>query len=386
MKTINFVLANFAWVIVWLIPLYAFFHLIYFLIALPLRRQERARFLLDLVESGVRQGRSIEQTIAWLAESRDHSLGVRFHLLATCLKSGWDLVPALERASGLLPPQMMAMFKVGSETGDLSKALPACRTLLREASSQVRSSYNYLVVLAFVFIPITPALFWMMTVFVVPRLRSIVADVLEVADQQSLAWLPFFDAATTIAQAQILLALFFYVGAIFYVGGPRLIQWLQAGFAVPSLVGFFYWIPWRRKRMQRDFSPMLAVLLDAGVPEERAILLAADATDNELFAKRAAKVVASLRQGIGLAEAVGNLDQTSEFRWRLGNALQTGRNFMAALQGWRESLDATAFQQEQAAGQMITTFLVVLNGIMVGLFALFVFGGICMILEGAVSW
>ena len=37
-------------------------------------------------------------------------------------------------------------------------------------------------------------------------------------------------------------------------------------------------LPWRRKRFQRDFSAMLAVLLDAEVPETEAVGLAAEAT------------------------------------------------------------------------------------------------------------
>ena len=32
----------------------------------------------------------------------------------------------------------------------------------------------------------------------------------------------------------------------------------------------YYLLPWRRKRLQRDFSTMLAILLDSGVPESEA--------------------------------------------------------------------------------------------------------------------
>ena len=71
--------------------------------------------------------------------------------------------------------------------------------------------------------------------------------------------------------------------------------------------------------------------------------------------ERARRVVLSLRQGVKLTEALEKLDETGEFRWRLTNALQAGRNFLTALHGWLESLDAKAFQQEQAMAQSVTT-------------------------------
>jgi type II secretory pathway component PulF len=383
MKVFYSILAHFSWVIVWLVPLYAFFYLIYFLVGLPLRRQERARFFIDLIETGLKQGRSIEDTIISISHSRDETLGVQFHLLASYLSGGWRFIPALEKLTGLLPPQMTAMLKVGDEIGDLKKVLPACRTLLTEGSSRIQGSQNYLIVLAFVLIPVTPALFWTMTVFVVPRLNQVFADLLEGG-----AIIPpsFVTGAAAIAQIQFVVALLFYAGAILYIGGPRMISWLQAGLSIPSFDWLFYWVPWRRKRMQRDFAAMLGVLLDAEVPEDRAVSLAAECTANQIFIKRARRVVLSLRQGVKLTEALNQLDDTGEFHWRLTNALQAGRNFLSALSGWLESLDAKAFQQEQAMAQTVTTFLVLLNGAMVTLFAIFVFGGITTIFEAAVLW
>ena len=47
---------------------------------------------------------------------------------------------------------------------------------------------------------------------------------------------------------------------------------------------------------------------------------------------------------------------------------------MAALRGWHDALEAKAFQQEQTASQAITTCFVLLNGLMLGLMALGIFG------------
>ena len=49
--------------------------------------------------------------------------------------------------------------------------------------------------------------------------------------------------------------------------------------------------------MQRDFSTMLAILLDSGVPEPEAVTLAADCTANRVFRQRAARAVEGLQAG-----------------------------------------------------------------------------------------
>jgi len=55
------------------------------------------------------------------------------------------------------------------------------------------------------------------------------------------------------------------------------------------------------------------------------------------------------------------------------HARHSPHGFMAALSGWLESLDAKAFQQEQAAAQVVSTLMVGLNGLLVGMFAVAMF-------------
>lgn len=381
MTASEFIPGLIAALVVGLIPLYAFCYLLYVIVGLPLRRQERARLFLDLVETGVAHGQSIEHTIKSVAQCRDPSIGVRFHLLAAHLESGWSLVPALAQVRSLLPPQFVAMLKVGEEIGDMRCVLRACRTLLRDATSHIQSAYNYFVVLAFVLIPVIPVLFWTMSVFVIPRFETIFSEILEGGS------LPFgFKYAAALAQIQIVVALLFYLGAMFYIGGPRFLGWLGAGLSWPQFHLILYCVPWRRKRIQRDFAAMLAVLLDAEVPEERAVVLAAESTANAYFTRRTSQVVSDLRQGIKLTDALARLDSSGEFKWRLSNALHSGKNFFVALEGWLEALDARAFRQQQTFAQAVTTALVLYNGLMVGLFAVFVFRGFTMIINQGVLW
>ena len=331
--------------------------LVFYVISLPLRRQERDRFLLDVIESALAQGEQVERYIISLAQTRDRSPGIQFHLLAALLETGCSFVDALEKTPRLFPPQLLAMLKVGESIGDLRKVLPACRKLLRDGISQSRAAINYQVVFAFVFNP--------MELLAVPFLAAKIMPVFgEILGGFKMTFSSLATTAIKLSpyifagQTLIVLALYFF--AILFLGGPRLSSWLQAG-VFPLGDWIVLRLPWRRKRLQRDFSAMLALLLDAGVPEERAVLFAAASTANRVFVKRAEKIAAHLRAGVKLTEAIQTLDDTGEFRWRLENAAHFSSNFFRALKGWHESLDAKAFQLEQSAAQTITTALVLVN-------------------------
>jgi type II secretory pathway component PulF len=145
-------------------------------------------------------------------------------------------------------------------------------------------------------------------------------------------------------------------------------------------------LPWRRKRLQRDFSAMLAVLLDAEVSETEAVSLAAQSTDNLAIIRRAERVRALLQEGVKLPEAIRALDNSRELQWRLSNALRRGAGFVRALTGWQEALDAKAFQLEQAAAQIITTVLVLVNGLIVASFMVAVFLVLITLINTAALW
>jgi len=331
--------------------------LVFYVISLPLRRQERDRFLLDVIESALAQGEQVERYIISLAQTRDRSPGIQFHLLAAHLETGCSFVDALEKTPRLFPPQLLAMLKVGESIGDLRKVLPACRKLLRDGISQSRAAINYQVVFAFVLNPMVLLAVPFLAVKIMPVFGEIFGGF----------GMKFSSLATTaiklspyIFAGQMLIVLALYFFAILFLGGPRLSSWLQAG-VFPLGDWIVLRLPWRRKRLQRDFSAMLALLLDAEVPEERAVLFAAASTANRVFVKRAEKIAAHLRAGVKLTEAIQTLDDTGEFRWRLENAAHFSSNFFRALKGWHESLDAKAFQLEQSAAQTITTALVLVN-------------------------
>jgi type IV pilus assembly protein PilC len=364
----------------WLVLALAATGLTYFVLSLPLRRQERARFFLDLLETGLQDGRSAEQTLVSVAQSRDATLGARFHLVAAWIETGLRLGQALDRVPTFLPPRITAMLKVGEELGDLAKVLPACRRQLQDGASQSRGAVNYLIVAAFVLTPIAPLVFLGLTVFVFPKYAMIFADMGEGAVLPGLTR-HVLGAAGPLGGALTGLMAIIYLGAIAYLSGARLRKWLG-----PVWDAVAWRVPWKRKRMQRDFSAMLAAMLDAGVPEEKALQFAGDSTANRAFQHRTAAAIADLRAGRPFSEALKRLDDSRQLQWRLANAVQGRGGFLMALNGWLETLDAKAFQQEQATAHAITSGLVLLNGLVVGTLITGVFMALVALIDAGVAW
>ena len=352
-------------------------YLIHFLLTAPMRRAERARFFLDLIETALDRGQPVEEALISAAKSRDRVFGARFHLLTAVLSSGQKLADTLAFVPRLLPQQIVAMLKAGQQIGDLKKVLPACRQLLRDSVSETRSAVNYLVVLAFVVTPMSMFVFAMICVKVLPAMRQ-VAEGMNATPPVLLLMVWEHGFLILFVQGLVLLTLWFV--AFIYAAGPRALSWL------PFLHQVYFRLPWRRKRMSRDFSVLLAVLLDARVPEAEAVQLAADCTGNRVFQRRAARVAENLKQGIKLTEAIQAMDDAGEFRWRLRNAAHATDGFRAALAGWHEALDAKAFQQEQAAAHGVTTALLLLNGLFVGTVVASVFGFLVSIINAGILW
>ena len=377
----DFIVNLFYYALFCLLPVGAFSVLIHALYSLPMRRRERARFFLDVIETALDRGQSAERAVVSAAESHDRALGVRFYLLAAHIESGLQLGDALGKVPRFLPTQISTMLRVGEKLGDLKCVLPACREVLRDPPATVRSAVHYMVVLLLVFSPMAVWMMYTLTKFVFPRFQGLAYGM------NSKPWplTQFILSHTTwLIGIETILFVLLIMAALTYVGGPRFIRWFQ-----PRRLPFVDWIawniPWKQKYLQRTFSAMLAVLLDGGVPEVEAVRLAGDCTANEVCRHRAEVVVAALQQGAKLNGAIRAFDDGGEFHWRLTNATHSRGGFLEALRGWHEALDAKAFQQEEATAHAITSGLVILNGLVVGLVAVTVFGSLIAMLRAAMA-
>jgi type II secretory pathway component PulF len=380
------VLAVLSYFVFGILPFSALLYSVYFLITVPMRRNERARLFLDLLELGLKDGHTSEVAIMRASSSHDGAPGARFHLLAAHLEQGMCFIEALETVPRLLSPRLLAILKVGARLGDIQKVFPACRESLRDGISHVRSAHNYLIILAFVITPLSAAIPLFLRLRVLPSFRLVFSGMVAANGSAPGERFPFpsqFIVAESHALfgLQVTLLLLVWMVMILYVAGPYLERPLHRFFKSGTL----YW-PWTRKRLYRDFSAVLAILLDAGVPEPEALTLAGESTASPFMMARAAEACRLLEQGTTLPDAVQIVGESRELRWRLSNAFQRGNGFLAALSGWHEALEAKAFQLEQSAAQVSTTALVILNGLMIGLIFIGVFSVIIALINQAVLW
>lgn len=362
----------------------AVLYVVYFLLTLPMRRNERTRLFLEILELGLKEGQTPEGAILSAASSNDTSLGVRFHLLAAYLQKGMRLPEALQKVPRFLPPQIVAMLRTGERIGNIGKVLPACRRIAGDGLSQVRGALNYVLILGFIVSPAAVAIPLILHTLVIPKFREVFSGMLEGAQLPAFTQLVIGSSRyILLAQVLVMAATWFLLFA--YIGGPRVYGWFHAILrSLPDWIHFH--IPWRRKRLQRDFSAMLAILLDAQVPESEAVALAADSTANSIIGRRAQTIRAALARGVKLPDAIRAMDDTGEFQWRLANALRRGRGFLSTLTGWHEALDSKAFQQEQAAAQITTTALVLFNGLIVASIAIGLFIPLIALINSATLW
>jgi type IV pilus assembly protein PilC len=284
------------------------------------------------------------------------------------LRGGLDLVDALKKTPWLVEARLVSLLEVGRELGDMKKILPAARAMFAAATGHVRKAQMYTYPYIFFVSSVGIVIPWMLMTFVVPKFELIFKDMLPaeerlpgftllVLDISNHAWL--FDVLAT------LVTLGFLLGAVLYVGGPRVRRRLSG--VTPSFFArLALALPWWRKKLQCDFSARLSLLLDAGVSESRAVTLAAEGTGNLVLQQRALRACADLKNGKPLPVAIQHLDSSNELRWRLETVARSGKGFLPALRAWHETLSARAAQQEQAAAQLVVTGMILSIGVMVG--------------------
>ncbi|HIL25020.1 MAG TPA: hypothetical protein EYG19_06430 [Verrucomicrobia bacterium] len=319
----------------------------------PIQRREQTRFFLYLLAQAEESGQSIEQIIISLSKGGEQPLGPQFDRVARHIEWGlMNLPEALAREPGCLPAQVMAIYKVGHETGDVTMILPVAQENHRENGESVFSGLIYHIIVLSIAVMIVGIL---MT-YVIPKFKAIFADMLEpgeVLPEFTMLVLKISDTIKNNAAA-LFIPLLLLLGVWFYCKKKG---WLDA---------FWLLMPWRRKRLQRDYSRVLALLLDSGVPEEKAVELAAQSTSNRTIKKRARKVIAGLQSGMGLTEAIKLMDDSREFQWRLTNALQTDGKFVDSLSGWHQSLSARADRQHRSFASLIEATMILLLGLIIG--------------------
>ncbi len=207
-------------------------------------------------------------------------------------------------------------------------------------------------------------IFTILRIYVVPKFMAISEDMLGTATVPLLALWDSQLLAMTAAVLVLVLAIALYLFTdITPIRTPT--QYPAKGLGVSAWLEWF--LPWRRMRLERDFSALLAAFLDAGMPEEKALHGAADALGNRHLSRFIDRAIARLKQGKTITEVLDGLDESEKFAWRWRNAARAGKGFTEALRGWQDSLEARAFFKEQAVAQVTMSALIVANGAFIAL-------------------
>ena len=366
------------WIACWIIPAFLLWKILNATVGKRLRRQETSGLFLDLLDTILECGAPVEETLVAITDKRELAPATGFHLLGAKLRSGERLGNALPQIPYLLPPKIVAMLRAGERMGDLRKVLPACRRLGSDKRSQTRSDVQSFGWYGIATILVSLWMFAFISIIILPKFVEIMMGM---TGELPLGLMLLREYIKPLVGFQIIILASIVFALLIHGEGPFIRTWLGS-----TVDWFAFRTPWKRRRMQRDFSTMLALLLDACVPEADAVSLAADCTVNREFKRRADLVIVRLREGHRLTDAVQALDDSEEFHWRLTNAVHAKDGFLRALTGWCESLDAKAFQQEQAAALTLTSAMVLLNGLFVGLVVIATFGSLIAIVEAGVLW
>ena len=159
-------------------------------------------------------------------------------------------------------------------------------------------AFNYLPV----FSPWLPllAITLFLCIVIIPKFQEIFYDLLE-AEPLPLATRMVITYTKTLLELGALIAV---LGILLLLLGRARRRWPSAYSRTIKVLSdrCLFCLPWRHKRMQRDFSAMLAILLDAGVPEPEAVTLAAQSTGNHVFVIRSQRVIGQLQRGEKLAD------------------------------------------------------------------------------------
>lgn len=371
---------------------------------------EETELFLDTVEAGIADGLGVSNALAGLAEQHGRAVGPAWHRVVADLQAGRSLTDALDRNPELLPAPIAGLLKTGEATGEWRAVLAGARRWLERPLGRLApwsqggaavhyynategddsppptrlNPWSHGVMLNAVMMTLFGgAVTWLLGATVFGTI-AVSMENLDVEPTAALVlvrdWYPAVMAAQAVFSAGMV------VLALACLGGPRLGLWLER-LSPARARRWLQALPWRRRRAMRDFSVMLAALLDAGANEEAALRQAAAWTESTGPLRAGAEAaVADLRAGVWLPEALRHLDGDEELHWRTTLAVTRAGGFGEALRGWQESLEARAQQQEAIAGGAVLLWGELANGLLVMLMAFVVFGVLVVMVDMNWLW
>lgn len=357
------------------------FVLVDFLSAKPYRWLCHGRQFLNALLMATERGQPCEEALIRLADHGEADMGLHFQLLACWLREGLPLHEALERVPRFLPRPIEMLVNYGSRTGTLRDILPVGQRTMQELANKSANQQHDaigIITVAFVLIGISSILF----TFVIPKFIAIAMD-MGGPDPTVILFLDrYYSEILILHQCVIALMVISYV---FAFSGPASQIWIST--RLPWVADWVHQrISWQWMRCRQRFGLMLAQLLDIGVPEDRALLLAGEYAGNRHFNKLVLQALTDLRNGTGLPNALQHLDLDGDFRFRMKAAAESGRPFNEALSDWFDAHLAKTEFRERAATDIANTVFTCYNAVIIALIAIGFFQFQIGLMNGIVPW
>lgn len=363
------------------------------------RRRVTSAALVGMLEASEREGISLGEMFKRMAWLNETPLKGEMVEIGAAMAQGDTMGRVLERHPDLVEPRVANLIRLGERVENYAGVVPLCRRCLTRASSHHGAVYNSILL-----VPMVIAAFVVMfaAIVIAPKFTEIRIAILEGdAVSGSIEHLRFglwgrhvwqemtkLPSDTTVALLALCLVVAFFLIMFLFADGPQMLarrsgwgRWMRRAWDLVAMC-----LPWHRKRVARDFTEVLVLLLDAGVTEAEAVALAAQSTGSVLIEERAQRAVHDLQSGRTLAAALARFDRKGDLCWRFENAARSTAGLTVSLRAWLEVMEAEAWKSESRASQIVTTLAVLLTGAVVMVVCVRLFFPIVEMVEAGALW
>lgn len=343
----------------------AFLVLILWLIMLPRRRQERTRLFLHLLEIGMREGMSPQQSLKGLYGCPDKQISHELDEVVFMVSEGSSLSEALRREPAALPPRAVELIAAGERIGNLLAVFPLVQRWCTDETTRMVSALHYPSTLLMVTVPFYFVVSGFLNVVIIPKYAEIFEGMLDGRMLPAFTRSYMWGAYNGIPHLMVA-GLFVIMVSVAMSGA-----FSSRGFMVrvPRLKAAMDWgvfrLPWWRYRFQRDFAIVLGMLIDNGIDEPEAVTLAARGTGNTVMIRRSSRICQQLEQGHSLSDALRLVTRRDDLGWRVATSALGTDGFLATLGGWSEMLGARADRWEQVVAHILSSAIILFVGLLV---------------------
>ena len=377
----------------------AVFYQIYYIINSPLRRKESTMLFLNFISTSLDNGNNPEIDLQEIALQNKNFFGYKLNGFLTSLNKNKHLGNTLEMHHHFLHPKIAQILVIGLKTDTFKQCVQACTSILDDQCFKLRAKMHYLIIIFLGFPLILYSILQSILIFVYPSFMKMIDEfgfehtfIIEAFDHN------FNNIAFYIFMAITLYTLYHTLGTTillifsstgflpyFIIKGRESSKSIFSFLKTPDSL-FYYFTPWLRNRLVRDYTTLLAIFLDSGFSEKKSIQHTSLCINNYIFTKRSNKMITMLSEGYRLDESIKILDHKNFYRLNLAFSKPSKINFSQSINSWTQFLNIKANFQENIFAQSFATFAILINGLFVALVAYDIFNILIMITNHTILW